>query len=87
MESDTYKVCRIYYYCHDQMCYFLIVVLHQPVSQLHLTSLVSSGYHSQSFIPHQRGFTILHASYSSAGKMPNSDTASHLTSLEYFLLL
>ena len=53
-----------------------ITAMTRCVSQVHLTSLVSSGYHSQSFIPHQRGFTILHASYSSAGKMPNADTSS-----------
>ena len=78
----------MYYYCHGQMWYFLIVEERDPVSQLHLTSRVSSGYHSQSFIPHQRGFTILHASYSRVGKMPSSHTTSFsLTSLQYFFFV
>ena len=44
------------------------------VSEVHLTSLVSSGYHPQSFIPQRRGATILLAGYTSPGKMPTSHT-------------
>ena len=68
-------------------CVIFLLLWNQKVSQLHLTSPVSSGYHSQSFIPHQRGFTILHASYSSAGKMPNADTSSPHQSWVYFFVV